>query len=169
MSTDYTLGQPVTFTRHLRRRYEHMDDSAHEGRKVWSTEGYPGDPEPAPRPGIVIGVRTLADGVNAYNGYDVPIRFRPTRHFTAYLIAHHLRHKPLLVLPEHLTPAPATITVPKPRVPYGPEHLTEDEGTADYFREAARRISDQRWFGSNLSATLASYLRDTADRLSPRG
>jgi len=102
--SEYTFGQSVQFTRSLVRRYEHGGTSW-EGRKVWKAEQYPGQPDPEPTPGIVVGVRTLANGTNTYGGYDEPIQFKATERFTAYLVAHDMRRKPVLVLPEHLSPA----------------------------------------------------------------
>lgn len=101
----YLLGQPVRFTRHLRRKQRH-DDVPGRGWvsvKFWATEGWPGQPEPAPRDGLLIGVRWLANGENLYLGYDEGIEFRPTERFEAFVVAHHLRRNPVLVLPEHLT------------------------------------------------------------------
>lgn len=100
-----TFGQPVEFTRTLTRRYEHHAEG-HKGMKVWKSEGYPGEPEPAPRTGVLVGVRTLSNGENHYHGYDEPIEYRPTETFAAYLIAYDLRRKPVLVLPEHTRPLP---------------------------------------------------------------
>jgi hypothetical protein len=100
------FGERVTFTRTLTRRYRHHPSNGWQGRKVWESEGYPGEPEPAPRSGIIVGVRTLADGVNSYNGYEEPITFQAERHFKAYLIAFDFRRKPALVLPEHIERKP---------------------------------------------------------------
>lgn len=96
-----TLGDSVTFTWHLTRKYESVPQPAY-GRKVWRTELWPGQPEPEPREGIVIGVRTLTNGINEYYGYDQPIQYRPKESVKAYLVAYDMRRKPVLVLPEHL-------------------------------------------------------------------
>lgn len=101
-----TLGQPVTFTHSLHRRFEGTDPHR-RARKVWE-----------PRPvswtvpgadtltGILVGMRTLADGefrdVGWGGPFDVPEQaFVSTHHFTAYLVAYDLRRKPVHVLPEH--------------------------------------------------------------------
>lgn len=94
-----TLGQPVTFTRTLSRRFL---PSAPRSRRAWVAEDWPGQPEPEPRAGIVVGIRTLSDGEVETWGWDEPATYLPTRTFRAYLVAHHLRRKPVLVLPEHI-------------------------------------------------------------------
>jgi len=101
VTTDYQLGDRVTFTRSLTRR-SHSDETWWHLRS-WTTEGYPGQPEPEPRLGIVIGVRNLANG-RVLCGYEEPTEFHPTEHFRAYLIAYDLRRSPVYVLPEHITP-----------------------------------------------------------------
>lgn len=101
-----TLGQPLTFTHALHRTIAGTDP-ARPLRKVW-------EPRPAswhvPRTttlhGIIIGIRTLADGEFATAGgpYDPPEEvFISTDHYTAYLVAYDLRRKPVYVLPEHAT------------------------------------------------------------------
>ncbi|WP_067428484.1 hypothetical protein [Nocardioides jensenii] len=57
------------------------------------------------------------------------------------------------------------ITIPRPTVPFGPKHLTQDEADADYLRSAARNIWDARCMGSNLTATVVKLLNDCADRI----
>lgn len=100
-----TLGQSVLFTRTLTRRSEEGPNGWRQHLKVWKSEAWPGQPEPEQRMGIVIGVRTLSNGENRYHGYDDGgIEYKQTETFTAYLIAHDLRRKPVLVLPEHITP-----------------------------------------------------------------
>jgi hypothetical protein len=60
-------------------------------------------------------------------------------------------------------PAANTITIPRPHVPFGPKHKTEDEADADYLREAARTMEDfYKPYGSNLRATVVKLLRDAA-------
>lgn len=113
-SLDVALGQPVAFTWHLTRRTEHRPIPGDRYKrttrwKVWKTEGYPGQPEPAPRRGIVIGVRRLANGRADYE-YEVGMTWDPAtaERFTAYLVAFDMRHNPVLVLPEHLQPLDQT-------------------------------------------------------------
>jgi hypothetical protein len=98
---EFQLGQRVSFTHPLQRRYQFMEGDRY-GRKEWVPQtDYKGVPESGA--GIIIGKRTLANGVNHYNGYDEPITFHPKETFTAYLVAFDLRRKPVHVLPEHIT------------------------------------------------------------------
>lgn len=106
----YALGDRVTFTRSLHRTTRdpsHWPEQAgrRANAKVWTTERWLGDISPAePRPGIVVGKRTLANGLHIWGSYEDPDTFRPIEHFTAYLIAYDLRRSPVYVLPEHITP-----------------------------------------------------------------
>lgn len=62
-----------------------------------------------------------------------------------------------------------TITIPRPHVPYGPDHVTEDQADADYLRSAVRNIDHlsrgERIWGSNVTATVRKVLLDAADTL----
>jgi len=101
--TEFQLGQPVRYSRPLQRRYvfDEHEDRFNRSKKVWVEQvNYKGEPESGT--GIIIGKRTLADGVNQYNGYDEPIVFLPKERFTAYLIAFDLTRKPVYVRPEHI-------------------------------------------------------------------
>jgi hypothetical protein len=51
------------------------------------------------RTGIIVGVRTLSNGVIEWN-YEEPIQFYPDLYFTAYLVAFDLRRKPVYLLPD---------------------------------------------------------------------
>jgi hypothetical protein len=51
------------------------------------------------RHGIIVGVRTLSNGVIEWN-YEEPIQFYPDLYFTAYLVAFDLRRKPVYLLPD---------------------------------------------------------------------
>jgi hypothetical protein len=54
------------------------------------------------RHGLIIGVRTLSNGVIEWN-YEEPIQFYPDLYFTAYLVAFDLRRKPVYLLPDDVT------------------------------------------------------------------
>lgn len=58
-----------------------------------------------------------------------------------------------------------TITVRRPRVPYGPEHKSADEADVDYLRSAVTNIRHARCMGSNLTNTVCDLLNDAADRI----
>lgn len=168
MTADYELGERVRFTHQLRRRTEYRDraDLARDRWKVWT-------PEHAPHGrhgGVIVGRRTLANGVTSWEHEAGEVwHSEGAEHFRAYIVAWHLDKRPALVLPEHLEPLVQhpTVTVPRPHVPHGPAGISADLADADYLRTAAERIGQQRWFGSNLSATLAGHLHAVADVIYP--
>lgn len=101
------LGTRVTFSHVLRRRAESLPDrratGGYQDRKVWRP--VPALPQTGrlATPGIVIGLRTLANGVVRYGGYEEPTTFTPDGdRIPAILISYDLRRKPVLVLPEHV-------------------------------------------------------------------
>lgn len=58
------------------------------------------------------------------------------------------------------------ITIPRPTIPYGPDHLTRDEADASYLREAAKELAEfYKPFGSNLRATIVKLINDAADAI----
>jgi hypothetical protein len=88
----FKLGARVKFTRPLHR----TRPLANLRRKVW-------EPDPwknGTYAGIVVGVRTLSDGMT--EGWEENT-YRPERHYRAVLIATDLHRKPVLVLPENVT------------------------------------------------------------------
>lgn len=106
MSDTLPLGQPITFTHSLHRRFH---PSAPYSRKRWDVKPVLCLPFTGPRlgverlDGIVVGIRTLANGELLPGGWEDPDTFRPTEYFTAYLVAYDVRRKPVYVLPEHIT------------------------------------------------------------------
>lgn len=165
------LGDRVRFTHVLRRRSLALygdDQKAVPGSYVRYNERKFWQPEHAPygrHGGIVVGRRTLANGLNTWE-YEAGTHFTPTERFRAYLVSWHLDKRPVLVLPDHLEYVD-TVTVPRPTVPHGPVHLTVDEADAAYFREASRTLESRRAFGSNLTRTIARLLDDVAAELAP--
>jgi hypothetical protein len=69
----------------------------------------------------------------------------------------------------HTAPVPATITVRRPHVLYGPAGIPEATADADYLREAARNIRHSRCLGSNVTNTVEQLLLDAADALTTPG
>ena len=57
------------------------------------------------------------------------------------------------------------ITIPRPYITTGPKHMTEDEATVMYLREAAERVSNGRFWGSGVSALVARTLTAAADAI----
>lgn len=99
--TTLPLGQPVRFFETLTRRYQ---PAAPRSKRVWESDRYHSTATAATgrAEGIIVGIRTLSDGECDDGYYDNPTIYYPTRTFTAYLVAYHLRRKPVLVLPERL-------------------------------------------------------------------
>jgi hypothetical protein len=97
------LGTPVAFDYSDILRRQEVRGSAFSNvpvRKEWRKTqwGKRGDL----RHGLVVGVRTLSNGVIEWN-YEEPIQFFPDLHFTAYLVAFDLRRKPVYLLPDDVT------------------------------------------------------------------
>lgn len=69
---------------------------------------------------------------------------------------------------EHVCP---TITIPRPHVPFGPEHVSPEKADAAYLRAAVRNVDHlgrgERLWGSNLTATVRKLLLDAAEALDP--
>lgn len=57
---------------------------------------------------------------------------------------------------------PDTVTIPKPRILTGPDHLTVDEATTTYLRDAARRVRKNGYWGSGVTALVADTLDSVA-------
>lgn len=57
------------------------------------------------------------------------------------------------------------LRIPKPEIHTGPKHMTVDEATIHYLREAAERVRAKRIWGSGVSALVATVLDDTAAAL----
>lgn len=55
-----------------------------------------------------------------------------------------------------------SISIPKPAIHTGPKHQTVDEATTAYLREAANRVRANRYWGSGVSALVATVLDDVA-------
>lgn len=80
--------EPVMVKSKLRRAFCSND------RKEWVIDRFN-----HPRRGIVIGWRTLADGVSEIS-FDEPTHFRATEHFNAVFVVFNERQNPVYVLPE---------------------------------------------------------------------
>jgi len=70
-----------------------------------------------------------------------------------------------------MMPLYETITIPRPHVAHGPEHVSAEKADADYLRHAVRNIDylgrGERLWGSNLTATIRKLLLDAAEELEP--
>lgn len=98
------LGQRVRFAENIVRGSS-RDWETNRPDRIWSGEAYPGKRRDGGE-GIIIGKRTLTEGDVTWNGPEEISQYRPTRHFTAYLIVTGLHSKPVHVLPEHITVIP---------------------------------------------------------------
>lgn len=102
--TRLMLGQQVEFSHGdvLHRVWDHETRDQFNRtvtRKVWkSSRWFRSDPVR----GVVVGVRTLSNGRNEYQGYDEPILYCPEDRFVAYLVAYDLHRKPVYVLRDNL-------------------------------------------------------------------
>lgn len=93
LSNNVALGDRVEFTAHLERAVNSLVRNGREWRR-WITPG------PA-RSGIIIGKRTLANGVVEWEeNYSY---FVPGEHLRVYLVTFDLHRKPVHVLPEDVT------------------------------------------------------------------
>ncbi len=91
----WRFGNYVSFCRVLQREYGDETADRQGWKKIWHVK------QGNWTPGIVIGVRTLSDGENAFMGQE-GIDYTPTRYFKAYLVAFDMRRKPVFILPEDL-------------------------------------------------------------------
>jgi len=97
---EISLGKRVRFTRHIERMKEGY-------RRWWEPCALHGE---KPREGIVVGLRTLQDGVMNSDldpespNYGVEY-FAITDHFQAAIVTFDLRRKPVLVKLTDLSPA----------------------------------------------------------------
>lgn len=96
-----TLGERVRVSHTLHRETQSRKPpgALHEQRwRVW---------EPTllgngPLDGIVIGVRTYADGEVVTDYHDMINQFRPRRHYPVVLVVFDIRQKSVSCLPKHL-------------------------------------------------------------------
>lgn len=113
---ELTLGQRVRYTATLTR----TDDPVARRRRVWRPDPTWGHPDG--REGIVVGLRTLANGISDWDpdgGYE----WVPQETFPAVLVAFHVRRKPVLCPVDAVTPAADPAPEP-PAEPDGPHLLT---------------------------------------------
>lgn len=88
------LGTPVTFD-HALSRTDITNSKPH--RREWQPY------RAILRTGVIVGIRTLANGIVYWGSYDEPTEFHPTDYVRAYLVAFDLRRNPVHVQPEHVT------------------------------------------------------------------
>jgi hypothetical protein len=96
---DLKLGQRVAFAHPITRRTAKDPDTG-VVRRFWAR---PETQEPPAREGVIIGARTLANGVLSQNPELDGRRFLADRWFRAYLVSFDMRMDPICVLPEDIT------------------------------------------------------------------
>ena len=101
--SELVLGMPVRFTHRLYRGSERRPSDVRPNDtvlwKVWRTLPLWRSTD---QDGIIVGARTLHNGVVTYGYYDEPTTFVSRERFRAYLIAYDLWRSFELVLPEHI-------------------------------------------------------------------
>lgn len=104
---DAQLGLRVRFRNALERRYVSRFDSKTESpRKEWLPATIWGGNADDWRTGIVVGVRSLADGDYDHGGYDEQPHVDNREYFTAILVVEDLRKNPLRCRPEDVELVP---------------------------------------------------------------
>ena len=66
---------------------------------------------------------------------------------------------------EAMEKAATTISIERPQIHTGPTHLTVDEATVSYLREAEKRVRTNRYWGSGVTALVAGILKAVADEI----
>jgi hypothetical protein len=111
MNSGFTLGQRVTFTHTLRRATKGWTTEAGGGwEKVWAVDRADcrwarGDV--IPQTGIIIGLRTLSNGIATDNGPDTGSGYMHKQNVPAALIATGLRRRPVFVPLDAVQAVPA--------------------------------------------------------------
>lgn len=99
------LGQPVLFTAFLKRKTEYRDGyptSKYRTRDTWKIWDRVPMQEGSQVEGIIIGTRTLVNGIRDYIGYEEGYQFIPKERVKVFLVAFDMRQNPVYVLPEDL-------------------------------------------------------------------
>lgn len=172
MTADLALGARVLFTRTLSRSVRY-DSTNRWHVKRWDPHPVPYALGPAAKPdngrlaGFVIGRRSLSNGHAIWGGYEDPAQWVHVTSVDAYLVAWHLRRKPVLVAPGDLVPLAVqdavNATLARPEVQ---DALLVD--VAQVRRELETRLErledvDLRWSAPGASRALARRARDKAD------
>ena len=119
---DHAFGDHVDITHKLVRREDFRDSGRAHGRERWKV--WKPEPLAAPRTGIVIGKRHLANGRTEWEYEAGVVWHGGERPFPAYLVAIGMHRRPVLVLPEHVHAREHAEPEPEP-VEEGPTLLDE--------------------------------------------
>lgn len=106
--TEFRLGDTVSFNKTLVRDRgsgvlvpHPATDAAYRElslRLCSASRNYWGETSVTDMVGIIVGKRTLSDGVVSYSRYSGESFYVPVRYFSAWMISFDLRRKPVLVL-----------------------------------------------------------------------
>lgn len=184
MTTTFKLGQRVKITGTVEKQRDRTtwkpEDGVHIYREVranWAQiKEAPTHPEygllrtrliaadlPAIAEGVIVGKRTMAQGITDPGGWDEPSCFLPGETTQVWLVALHLRRKPVMCFDYQIEafPMPESITVPTPHIPHPGFHTQ-----GHFMRTAARNIkNDHPVGGYNVTTAVIKLLTDTANAM----
>lgn len=89
----FELGQKVRYTHRLLRQGDAPYHKSWLPIPTFTKE---------PLEGIIVGLRTLQNGISQYDWTAEQQLFTPDSYVTAYMVVSDLRRKPVFVLPEHI-------------------------------------------------------------------
>lgn len=114
--------------------------------------------------GVIVGSRTVASGTQFYEDeYGTGFQQDTGTARRVWLVAFHLRRKPIMCFDHQIEafPVPETVTVPMPHVPF-PGGRTQ----AHFMRTAARNIkNDHPVGGYGVTTAVIKLLTDTANAM----
>lgn len=183
MSTTFRLGQRIKITGTVEKQRDHVTwspkDPVHVYREVqerWEElKAMAGnteygmlrtrliETEATITEGVIVGKRTMAQGFTYVEEWPESNCFLPCERNEVWLVSFHLRRKPVMCFDHQVEafPAPESITVPIPHVPY-----PGGRAQAHFMRTAARNLrNEQRPGGYNVTAAVTKLLEDTANAM----
>jgi hypothetical protein len=102
--SDLKLGQRVRYTNGLQRRTTYDDKGWQHAIKRWEPLTFDSSHPEHKGEGIVVGLRTLANGRRQWLGEEEGYAFHAEERFTAAVISHSLRAKPVVVRIDDVEP-----------------------------------------------------------------
>lgn len=113
--------------------------------------------------GVIIGARNVQQGLTYDESWPERNCFLPCETTRVWLVAFHLRRKPIMCFDHQIAafPMPETITVPMPHIPHPGFHTQ-----GHFMRTAARNIkNDHPAGGYNVTTAVIKLLTDTANAM----
>lgn len=180
MSNTFHLGQRVKITGIVEKKRDHLSwspkDRVHVFREVqerWAElKDLPGnsqygmlrtrlvETEATITEGVIVGKRTMAQGFTYAEYWPESNCFLPCATSQVWLVAFHLRRKPVMCFDHQVEalPMPESVTVPTPHIPHPGFHTQ-----GHFMRTAARNIkNDHPVGGYNVTTAVIKLLTDTA-------